>query len=465
MVLVMLVLCACSKLQPLVAHEPIVAGIDSPDDELTAYLKAMIQTARNLPKSALRRGQLAMAYDVNGFRDAALATYDQAESLDPDDFRWPYFSALLMAQKGLHEPALEKLQQALAIEADYPPAWLWRGSWLLDLGRPDAAAAAFERARDLGAGPAATFGRARVLIAQGQHAEAAAVLEPLAQRSAHPHIYRTLGQVWRALGRIEQARTALALGSDTQTLGWEDDRLRERTAYIRGYASFDFAQELSAAGRVDEALEILERLHEQHPNKHCGRQQDFFFTCNLLNSLSIAHSRADHTKRALEVVQLGLALNSEFIPFHMTIASYYRRQRDLRNALQHVHTAIQLNPMLGVAHKQKGRLLVGLGRPKAAKAAFETALRLSPGEETTLFYLGMVEAQLLNWPLAIERFERAVHLDPGLALGHVYLARSLGEGGRIQDARRALGVARQYNADPQELRATERRLRELEAAG
>ena len=244
MMLAVLVLCACSKSVLFVDHEPIVAGIDSPDDELTEYLKAMIQTARALPKSALMRGRLAMAYDVNGFHDAALATYDQAESLDPDDFRWPYFNALLMAQKGQQEPALEKLQQALAIDADYSPAWLWRGTWLLDLDQPDAAAAAFERAGDLGAGLAATFGRAQVLIARGQHAEAAVVLEPLAQKSAHPYIYRTLGQVWRALGRTDQARTALARGSDAQTLGWEDERLGERTAYIRGYASFDFAKSL-----------------------------------------------------------------------------------------------------------------------------------------------------------------------------------------------------------------------------
>ena len=163
----MVTLGACSRLESLFVDEPIAAGIDSPDKDVAEYLQAMLQSAQAMTKSGLVRGRLGMAYDVNGLRDAALATYEQAEVLDPNDFRWPYFSAQLIAETGEHEQALETLARALAIDADYAPAWLWRGTWLLEVGLLDEAMIAFQQALDLEAGPVATFGRAQVLVARG----------------------------------------------------------------------------------------------------------------------------------------------------------------------------------------------------------------------------------------------------------------------------------------------------------
>ena len=119
----------------------------------------MLQSAQAMTKSGLVRGRLGMAYDVNGLRDAALVTYEQAEILDPDDFRWPYFRALLIAETGELEQAIKTLERALAIDPDYAPAWLWRGAWLLEDGLLDEAMIAFQQAFDLEAGSVATFGQ------------------------------------------------------------------------------------------------------------------------------------------------------------------------------------------------------------------------------------------------------------------------------------------------------------------
>ena len=444
---------------------PVVAGIDSPDEDLAQFLNGMIQDARSLPTSGLMRGRLAMAYENNLFMDEALITYAQAAALDPEDFRWPYFSALLKGRHGLYQAALDDLERAMEIDADYAPAWLWRGTWLLDLDRPLEAMTAFERADALGAETEAAFGRARVLIAQGKHADAVSLLEPLARDYRHPYIYRTLGFALRALGRTDEARTAVALGRSADPLSWRDPRAAEKAAFVRGIGRFSFAQNLLGAGKVDDALAILETLRAEQPDETCGATGHHATrTCEVLNTLALAYVRAGREDEALALVQRGLSINPDFFPFHLNIADRYRHRRELDSALVHIERVIALNPSLGYGYEQRGRLLIGLGRYEEAMTALETAVRLAPERPATLLYLGMVEGELGRWPQAIEHLRRAVRKDPGFAVGHAYLARSLAETGRIDDAWQAFRMAEEGGAPAYELEATEGRLKELESA-
>ncbi|MCY3620207.1 MAG: tetratricopeptide repeat protein [Gammaproteobacteria bacterium] len=462
-VFAVLLLVGCSKSDPEAAKEPIVAGVDISDTDVAELLEALVQSVRTVPTSASIRGRLGMAYDINGFREAAIATYKQASRLDPDDFRWPYFHAHLVAEDGEYERALEALDQALEDDAGYAPAWLFRGSWLLKANRPLEAMVAYRRAHELQARPYAAFGRAQSLMAVGEIPAALEILEPLATEFDHPYVHRTHGEALRAVGRLDEARAAMARGREAQPLAWPDERRDQRNVHMRGHASYMLAKELSASGRVDEALAILRRLQGHHPEEHCGREEEFFLACNLMNSVSIAHDRAGRPGQALATVQRGLDLRPSFAPFHLTIANLLRDGRDLETALGHVEQAIELNPSSGYAHEQRGRLLFGLNRHEDAKAAFESALQFEPGKRTTLFYLGLAQVELSSYDDAVESFRRVTEIEPYFGLGHVFLARSLAEVGRIDAARRAQDRAREYGANPAELRRNEIQLRELEA--
>lgn len=455
---------ACAKFETDSVDEPVVAGLDSDDRDVAEHLEALVQSVRTVPTSGSIRGRLGMAYDTNGFREAAITTYEQASSLDPEDFRWPYFHAHLVAEDGEHHRALELLDQALATDAGYVPAWLWRGAWLLKSNRPAQAMEAYRRANELQASPHAAFGRAQSLMAAGESPEALEILEPLAKGFDHPYVHRTHGEALRAAGRLDEARAAMARGREAQPLTWPDERRDQRNVHMRGHASHMLAKQLSASGRVDEALAILQRLQGHHPEEHCGREEEFFLACNLMNSLSIAHDRAGRPSRSLATVEHGLALRPTFAPFHLTIANLLRDRRDLDTALNHVERAIELSPSSGYAHEQKGRLLFGLNRYEDARAAFESALQFEPGKRTTLFYLGLAQVELSGYEDAVTSFRRVIEIEPTFALGHVFLARSLAEGGRIDEARQAQDGAREHGADPAELRRNEIRLRELEAA-
>ena len=176
-------------------EEPISPLSVSPDKDLSLYLDGVLDTARAMPTSPLARGRLGMAYDINGLQKEALSTYQQAAILDPDDFRWPYFSAHLVVQGGEYDQALVLLEQALNINENYSPAWLWRGLWLLKAGLNEEAMVSFERANELSPGVDSEFGLAQVLIASGKYDEALEKLDAVLEKTNHPYIYRTLGEV------------------------------------------------------------------------------------------------------------------------------------------------------------------------------------------------------------------------------------------------------------------------------
>ena len=455
-----LLLGACSKFG---TDQPVAAGLDSDDRDVAEHLEALVQSVRAVPTSGSIRGRLGMAYDINGFREAAIATYQQAQSLDPTDFRWPYLTAHVVAEDGDYGQSLDILDRALAVDADYAPAWLWRGAWLLKSDRAREALDAFGRAAEIEDSPYASFGHAQALMALGEFAEAVELLEGVAESFEHPYVQRTYGEALRAVGRLDEARTAMAAGRAAESLVWPDERRDQRYVHIRGHASYMLAKELSAAGHTGEALAILQRLQANHPEEHCGRDEEFFLACNLMNSVSIAYDRSGRSAESLATVERGLVLNPDFAAFHLTMANLLRDGRDLETALNHVERAIEVSPSSGYAHEQRGRLLFGLDRHEDAGAAFESALQFEPGKRTTLFYLGLTQVELSDYDDAVESFRRVTEIEPTFALGHVFLARSLAEVGRLDEARRAQELARQYRANPAEFRRNEVRLRELEA--
>jgi len=148
----------------IAADQPVAVDLEGKEADTRALLQSMLEAARANPRSTQARGQLGTAYEMNGFADAALASYVQAEKLDTQSFLWPYSRALLLgcnnnsspacsASRINYDAALVTLDRALTIDDSYVPAWLWRASWLDELGRHDEAMAAYRRALELGSSP------------------------------------------------------------------------------------------------------------------------------------------------------------------------------------------------------------------------------------------------------------------------------------------------------------------------
>ena len=433
-------------------------SLEGSDPDLAVRLTELLASTRGAPQSGELRGRLAMAYEMNGFPDAALATYAQAGALDPDEFSWPYFRALLLAKNGDLSAAVDQLDRAIDIDADYVPTWLWRGRWCLDMGDDTSAEASYRRAQALGAGSPAVAGIAQVRMRAGQHSQALALLEPMANEQRHPHLYRMLGEVYRELGRDEDARLAFARGRHATSLQWFDPRQGTKTEYIAGFNNqMAYAQDLLSVGRYDEALKILQPWRERHPDDAA-----------LLTNLGWAYMSLGDLDQAQEIMERGLNEHSKDTPgyyLHFHLGRLHAMRGQVPDALHHLETASTLNPTQSEPHEERANLLLRQGRRDDALAAFEKALEVgSRFPEQLLQAMGVVEAARGHWKEAIEHFREAVREDPSFAIAYVQLGRSLGQEGRWQDAREALDTAERLGTHPQDVAAARRVLAALENA-
>ena len=437
------------------AGEPVVAGLDAQEPELVGFLQSLQRSAQSSPKSGSIRGHLGMAYDVNGFYRAAAATYTQAAALDSEEFRWPYYRAIALARVGRTPDALDSINRAIAMHAGYAPAWLSRGAWLLELDLHQQAADAFQRVTKLEVDSmtraAATVGMSRTLLRQSRPQEAAGLLEQLATTVTHPYIRQLLGDAYRRLGRLEEAQKITQNGP-TDPLKWPDPLQQLKFGFIRGFSGkMLIAKQLLNDNKPIDAIRILESLRQTNPQDR-----------DLLNNLSIAYKLTDQQQKAQAVLQSGLELHPDFHAFHFNIAVLYEDLGDDQLALTHLNRAIELDPGLVEAHRRRIDLLMRREQLHAALMALEEFIRHGPAESGTLLSAGMVAGALEQWPLATERFEQALTLDPSLKRIHLFLGLSLAEAGRFREAKDALRQARRMGVDAADLASARQRLDRLE---
>lgn len=449
LVLVVAGLVGCSEIEP---DEPSVPA--AVDTEVAALLHRLEADAEAEPANAERRGELGMAQEVHGFSAAALASYQQAEVLAPDDPRWPHYQALLIAHRGDLDQALERLDRSLALDPDHAPAWLWQGTWLLDLARVDEAVAAFAKAEALGAGLPAQAGRAQALLRRGDAAAARDLLQPLADAHGHPYLLKLLGQAQQRLGHVQAARATLADIQHAAPLTWPDARSAAKRRFEASVsAQLAKVREHLATGDLQTALTAAHALRSDNP-KHQG----------LLNTLAEIYRRLERHDDALRVLQAAAAEHPRHYPFHLQLAEHYIGTGEAELALTHLDSALALNATVPWAHAQRGLLFLEQNRLDAALDAFAEALRQDPKQAQVHYYVAMTAAAQQRWPDAINAFAEAARLQPSFALAHIGLARSLTEAGRFEESRAALASAREIGTHADETSAALAFLRRREAA-
>ena len=430
-------------------NDPPQVSVEVSDPELAAFLAAVLEAARTDPEDAEARGRLGMAYEMNDLEDAALLAYAQAEGLDPTDFRWPYFQALVVSRQGNPEAALVHLERALSVDAEYAPAWLWQGSFLLDLGRDAEAAIAFQRARDLDAEVHAATGLAQLALRQDRPADALTLLHPLQRDNPHPQVFRLLGRAYQALGRVDDARIAMARGKDATPLRWDDPREADKAGQIMSLGGLlALAEDVIRAHRYDAAVQILVPLRVRYPNDKA-----------LLGNLALAYGRSGQTAQALDVLRHAFSLHPDHAPFHNVMSSVLEEKGDRDGTRHHLEESIRLNPAQAWVHERLGRIRMGMGDYDAALASFDAAVRYGIDQPASVLHLaGSIEGARERWPDAIAYFKRAVALDESHTDAYIYLAICQAEVGNLDEADAALSWAEKLGNRRREIAAARQRL-------
>lgn len=404
-------------------------------------------------------GQLYHAYDL--FTSAA-ACYRNATSLDPSDFRWPYYLGVLHQLDGRDGKALDAFTAASQLRPNHLPILLHLAELHLDNGRNQDAERLYRYVLASNPGSAAAHvGLGRISSASGDHAAAISRLEKALE--LQPEAGRThylLGQEYRQLGDLELASqhlaqtgsvgvsffepllvevqrlaigagAALGRGGDAQMLGLYDVALREYRRAVaeapeNADARFALGSLLVAVGSFDEAVEELGeaiRLDPEHP------QPRF-----LLGHVLFQQGRFAEAEPELRRV---LDLDPRLREARMTLAALLASTRRFEESVSLYRAVVAADPADHEARLNLGKALVMMSNAQAGVAEFDAVLAEAT-DRTTLalahYNRAVFEAGQGLRESVVSRLESALELDPALVDARMLLARLLATLGRLEAA-------------------------------
>ncbi len=140
---------------------------------------------RTIENKRASTGDLSGAYGEMGRLLMAAQSYEGAEasflnaqSLDPSDFRWPYYLGHLYRAQGRIDQARALFERALQLRPDDMAALVWMGDVYLSAGLPEAAEPQFAKALSLDPqSVSARYGLGRAALARNDPRKAVTYLE------------------------------------------------------------------------------------------------------------------------------------------------------------------------------------------------------------------------------------------------------------------------------------------------
>ncbi|GJM45163.1 MAG: hypothetical protein DHS20C21_20050 [Gemmatimonadota bacterium] len=422
-------------------------------EDVAQLLDDLVDRVEAEPTNADARGALAMAYDANGLADEAVQTYEQAITLNPADARWYYQSAIVLGELGEYPRAVARLDSTIARDPEYPPSYWRRGQFEFAQGNLDAAEVSFREAQRLRPQhPAGAVGLARVYLQRRDGEAAARLLEDTLQNLKRaqflPYLHYLLGTAYRQTGRLEEARTELALGRRGSPL-WGDPWRGEIEQYqvsLRGRLAA--TRPFVDAGRGSEVVPTLEQMREEAPDDR-----------GLLDQLSRAYFSSGRIAEAQAVLEHCVSVHPDDERSYRNLSRVHQARRNLPEALRVAAYAVELNPNIAAGHTNYGTILEAAGQRDEALAAYRSALGCDPSHEETLLRCGSLAAALGYWEEAHARFDRLLADDPTHWEALVGRGKAAGALGQLQDGIRDLEAARAVRPEDTSPEAALRALR------
>jgi protein O-GlcNAc transferase len=420
------------------------------DAELDALITQYESQVRNYPRNARAHAELGLAYEANELWSSALTCYRNAASLEPREPLWGLHQAIMMHASGSTD---ESRKQLAALGQQFPNTASIQhrlGVALLSHGDLSAAFSALDRARqsmpdsaeiltDLG-DVCLELGRTEIAL---QHLERAVELQP-AYKKAH----YVLGLACRAAGQLDDAREHLQLGIDgTRKFITDAWSIRSPEFKLGLKDKFRYSRMLIEAGRVQEALELLESLAEKQPRE-----------ISVLVNLGVGYMDAKRPGDAIAILNTAAEVSPDHFATFLNLAAANMDLFRWPVALQHVDHAIELSPTVTRAHVVRARILRELGRLDEAMQSLATARTQAPDEITVVYEQAATAWASNSWEEALTFYRELDRLVPSNVGIIVQIGICSYRIGLIDDAHIALALARQLDPDHEGTRVLEQEI-------
>jgi tetratricopeptide (TPR) repeat protein len=365
--------------------------------------------------------------------ESAHETYTRCQRLAPRLMDGFYLDALVLQRLAKHAAAVAPLEQALTLAPGYLPARLRLGEALYEAGNLTESRDVFERlSREPATAPAAELGLGRIYAAEGRHDLAIAHLQRALQLFPEfGSAYYALALSYRALGRAEEARGALARHAQFGPR-WPaiDDPVRAAVSTIRddAEASLQLGINRADAGDVAGAIAAHEAALARDPSlakAHAnlitlyGQRGDFakageHYRAVLALDAPLSNAHYDYGvllgmqekwDLAADAYRRALAMDAGHVQARNNLGQVLERQREFEAAVDQYRQAVMSQPTFRVARFNLGRMLLALGRND--EAITELAMLSEPEDADTARYLFALSTAHV----------RAGHRDEGIKWG------------------------------------------------
>lgn len=387
------------------SNAPVVPAIAT--DGLDAEVVAAINTARveveAQPKSAAAWGRLGMVLFAHDRYTDCQAIFAEAERLEPNNPRWPYFRGLATI---LQEPkeGIQLLERAANLSPRSVTLRLRLAEQYLKLGRINEADDSFHHVlAEQPGNPRALLGIGQVMVQRSEFSQA---IEPLKAAAAHPTAQKSarlaLVQAYHGLGNAAAAETEqLRASGSPPDVEWPDVFIAEAAQFRTGlHPRIDQALSMMQHEKFKEARELIANVLRDHPDSDEAH----------LTKAKILIREGDSAGAQPELLR-ALELNPSLLDGHFLLGGVHTLHGDFEKAEKCYLRTIELKPSHGLAHYNLGECRRKRGDNAKAIDAFLDAIRYRPDLAVAHLAIGELLLQDAKHEQAIPHLENALRLD------------------------------------------------------
>lgn len=398
LMLILLVI-RCTKEEPSKLPVLNYSNVEKQVVEKVERLRADVQGD---PTSAAKWGSLGMNLHIHGFKQQARSCYEEASKLDPKEFRWPYFHAILLEESGSNK-AMPWFERALQIQPDYAPLLVRVGESLLNQGRVEEARVKFQKAtQDHARCSHAYLDLAQIAFAENRLEESRNLLERALNVNPKHHearnllatIYRLQKQpsIQRVADSDSNEKTALA---DPVYARLVDEGVSSYWHRVRGRICLENRQYHEAAREFENALKAK-------PD------------AEAYNNLGAIKERLGRFAEAAKLYQESIALQPTALAY-CNLGSALGKQERYMESIKASSHAIQLKPDYAEAYLNIGLANFKMERWREAVQALQATVRIEPNQAPARYLLTQCHLALNDRKSAALEFETLRKLNPDLA--------------------------------------------------
>lgn len=382
---------------PAVIPTPDLRDAEAPVIE--KITKAREQVVQDVD-SAGAWGRLGIVLDAHGLYDDALPCYQRAGQLDPTDHRWPYLTAVVLADDDPMQ-AISHFERAIEIEPRSSAIRHTFADTMLRGGRLQEAEAQYFEALKLdpenrnallGLGELAVRGN-RLEEALGRFSRALE-LEPY-----DSEVHEKLARLYTRMGDPAKAEQEAMLVKAFPEKAPVRDPIRAEVAAEAVNSTSVIRRGLAHTrhGRDRDAEAAFRQVLESQPEH-----------IKALLNLGAILVRQGRIAEAIEQLRTALSLAQDNAEVHSNLGVALAYDKQVPQALEHIQTALRLDPNYNEAYYNLGWILEAQGKTDQAQAAYQRALELNPVNVRAHNNLGKVLASRGQLDEAVKHWRHAV---------------------------------------------------------